>query len=157
MIETATMRGYAMPEPKNFFQQPRKHIKTGNLSFLKTQVAHWQKLTKLVQPILPQPEQWQVVCYQYGILILTGENQAMISQLGYLQKQYISQLSKFDEFKDLQKIQVRLRNKSEKVQKITTQTNPLSEQTQEMISSAATFVSDPKLSQAMLRLASKKK
>ncbi|MCH4243560.1 DUF721 domain-containing protein [Acinetobacter gerneri] len=146
-----------MPEPKNFFQQTREHIKTGNLSFLKTQVQHWQKLTKLIQPILPQPEQWQVVCYQYGILILTGENQAMISQLGYLQKQYISQLSKFDEFKDLQKIQVRLRNKSEKVQKVTTQTNPLSEQTQEMISSAASFVSDPKLSQAMLRLASKKK
>ncbi|ENV31811.1 hypothetical protein [Acinetobacter gerneri] len=146
-----------MPEPKNFFQQTREHIKTGNLSFLKTQVQHWQKLTKLIQPILPQPEQWQVVCYQYGILILTGENQAMISQLGYLQKQYISQLSKFDEFKDLQKIQVRLRNKSEKVQKVTTQTNPLSEQTQEMLSSAATFVSDPKLSQAMLRLASKKK
>ena len=146
-----------MPEPKNFFQQTREHIKTGNLSFLKTQVQHWQKLTKLIQPILPQPEQWQVVCYQYGILILTGENQAMISQLGYLQKQYISQLSKFDEFKDLQKIQVRLRNKSEKVQKVTTQTNPLSEQTQEMLSSAATFISDPKLSQALLRLASKKK
>jgi hypothetical protein len=26
---------------------------------------------------------WQVVCYQYGILTITGENQAMISQLGY--------------------------------------------------------------------------
>ena len=98
-----------MSEPVNLFQQTRKHIKTGNLTFLSKQVTAWQKLTKLIQPILPQPEQWQVVCYQYGILTITGENQAMISQLGYLQKQYIAQLSELDEFKDLQKLQVRLR------------------------------------------------
>ncbi|SPL68916.1 DUF721 domain-containing protein [Acinetobacter stercoris] len=146
-----------MSEPKNVFQQTRKHIKTGNLSFLKTQVAQWQKLTKLIQPLLPQPEQWQVVCYQYGVLIVTGENQAMISQLGYLQKQYISQLSKLDEFKDLQKIQVHLRNKSQAIQKNTANLEPLSEQTQDMLTHAASFVSDPKLSQALLRLASKKK
>lgn len=92
-----------MSEPVNLFQQTRKHIKTGNLTFLSKQVTAWQKLTKLIQPLLPQPEQWQVVCYQYGILTITGENQAMISQLGYLQKQYIAQLSELEEFKDLQK------------------------------------------------------
>ncbi len=35
-----------MSEPVNVFQQTRKHIKTGNLTFLSTQVAAWQKLTQ---------------------------------------------------------------------------------------------------------------
>lgn len=147
-----------MSEPKNVFQQTRQHIKTGNLSFLTKQVADWQRLTKLIQPLLPSNEDWQVVCYQYGILTITGENQAMISQLGYLQKQYISQLSQIDELRDLQKIQVRLRAK-----KTQSQHNPeakpktLDPVTQEMLLKAATFVNDPKLSQAMIRLASNKK
>ena len=149
-----------MSEPKNVFQQTRQHIKTGNLSFLTKQVAEWQKLTKLIQPLLPQPEQWQIVCYQYGILTLTGENQAMISQLGYLQKQYISQLSQINELRDLQKLQVRLR-----IQNSNTETSPqrhktvksIQPATSEMLQNAASFVSDPKLSQALLRLASNKK
>lgn len=61
---------------------------------------------------MPQPEQWQVVCYQNGSLIITGENQAMISQLSYLQSQYVSKLSQLEGLKDLQRIQVRLRNKT---------------------------------------------
>lgn len=101
-----------MSKPDNVFQQTGKHIKTGNLTFLTTQVAQWQRLTKIIQPLLPQPEQWQVVCYQNGSLIITGENQAMISQLSYLQSQYISKLSQLEGLKDLQRIQVRLRNKT---------------------------------------------
>jgi hypothetical protein len=66
-----------------------------------------------VQPLLPQPEQWQVVCYQNGVLMLTGENQALVSQLAYLQKQYIAQLSQIHELKELNKIQVRLRHPSQ--------------------------------------------
>ncbi|MSE24683.1 DUF721 domain-containing protein, partial [Lactobacillus curvatus] len=53
-----------MSKPDNVFQQTGKHIKTRNLTFLTTQVAQWQRLTKIIQPLLPQPEQWQVVCYQ---------------------------------------------------------------------------------------------
>ena len=149
-----------MSEPKNVFQPTRQHLKTGNLSFLTKQVSEWKKLTKLIQPHLPQPEDWHVVCYQYGILTITGENQAMISQLGYLQKQYISQLSQINGLHDLQKIQVRLR-----IQNNNTETNPqltklvrsIEPATSEMLQSAASFVSDPKLSQALLRLASNKK
>ena len=64
-------------------------------------------------PTLIAPtEQWQVVCYQNGSLIITGENQAMISQLSYLQSQYVSKLSQLEGLKDLQRIQVRLRNKT---------------------------------------------
>ena len=147
-----------MSEPKNVFQQTRQHIKTGNLSFLTKQVADWQRLTKLIQPLLPPNEAWQVVCYQYGVLTITGENQALISQLGYLQKQYISQLSQLDEFRDLQKIQVRLRAKKPPLQNSEDSIpKTLSPATQEMLLKAATFVNDPKLSQAMIRLASNKK
>jgi len=137
-----------MTDPKNVFQQTRKHIKTGNLTFLTTQVAQWQRLTKLIQPLLPQPEKWQVVCYQYGVLTITGENQAMISQLGYLQTQYISKLTQIEGLQDLQKLQL---------QSHVTEVTSLSPDTQEMLRSAAGLVNDPKLSQALLRLASNKK
>ena len=146
-----------MSEPVKLFQQTRKHLKTGNFTFLSTQVAAWQKLTKLIQPLLPQPEQWQVVCYENGILTITGENQAMISQLAYLQKQYIAQLLPLAEFKDLQKLQVRLRIQNSVTSKPESLTRSLSPDTQELLRGAADFVSDPKLSQAMLRLASNKK
>ncbi len=146
-----------MSEPVKLFQQTRKHLKTGNFTFLSTQVAAWQKLTKLIQPILPQPEQWQVVCYENGILTITGDNQAMISQLAYLQKQYIAQLLPLAEFKDLQKLQVRLRIQNSVTSKPESLTRSLSPDTQELLRGAADFVSDPKLSQAMLRLASNKK
>ncbi|TCM68752.1 hypothetical protein EC844_104128 [Acinetobacter calcoaceticus] len=145
-----------MSDPTNVFHQTRQHIKTGNLSFLTKQVAEWQKLTKLIQPLLPQPEQWQVACYQYGILTITGENQAMISQLGYLQKQYISQLSQFEEFKSLQKIQVRMRVKTRPENKPIKTVKQINPEVLGMLEHAASFVSDPKLNQALLRLASNK-
>ncbi len=149
-----------MSEPKNVFQPTRQHIKTGNLSFLTKQVAEWQKLTKLIQPLLPQPEVWQVVCYQYGVLTITGENQAMISQLGYLQKQYISQLSQIYALRDLQKLQVRLRienNNTQANMQAHDTVKGIPPATSEMLQNAASFVSDAKLSQALLRLASNKK
>ena len=147
-----------MSEPENLFQQTRKRIKTGNLSFLSTQVAAWQKLSKRIQPLLPQPEQWQVACYQHGVLTITGENQAMVSQLGYLQKHYIVELARLEELKDLQKLQVRLRVSPKTTQPTTEPSSrSLSAETQDLLKGAADFVSDPKLSQAMLRLASNKK
>lgn len=145
-----------MSEPNNMFQASSQHLKTGNLSFLKKQVAEWQKLTKLIQPLLPQPEQWQVVCYQYGVLTITGENQAMISQLGYLQKQYISQLSQIEGLKELHKIQVRLRKKHIPQQQSMKTEKQITPEARNMLEHAASFVQDPKLSQALLRLASDK-
>lgn len=145
-----------MSEPNNMFQTSSQHLKTGNLSFLKKQVAEWQKLTKLIQPLLPQPEQWQVACYQYGVLTITGENQAMISQLAYLQKQYISQLSQIEGMKDLNKIQVRLRQKTLPQQQTMKTEKQITPEARDMLKHAASFVQDPKLSQALLRLASNK-
>lgn len=146
-----------MSEPSNVFQQKGQHIKTGNLTFLTTQVTQWKQLTKIIQPILPQPEQWQVVCYQHGVLIITGENQAMISQLSYLQSNYVAQLAQLEGLKGLRKIQVRLRNKMNVPREPSPPSKTLSSETQEQLRSAAEYVSDPKLSQALLRLASNKK
>ena len=146
-----------MSEPTNVFQQKGQHIKTGNLTFLTTQVTQWKQLTKIIQPLLPQPEQWQVVCYQHGVLTITGENQAMISQLSYLQSHYVAQLAQLEGLRDLRKIQVRLRNKTVVSQQVSPPPQALSSETKELLRSAAEYVSDPKLSQALLRLASKKK
>ena len=146
-----------MSEPVNVFGQTSKHLKTGNLTFLSTQVAAWQKLSKLIQPLLPQPEQWQVVCYQNGILTITGENQAMISQLSYLQKHYITQLVQLEGLQDLRKLQVRLRNKVTVSAEPVSTTKALSSETRAQLRSAAEFVNDPKLSEALVRLASIKK
>lgn len=146
-----------MSEPTNVFQQKGQHIKTGNLTFLTTQVTQWKQLTKIIQPLLPQPEQWQVVCYQHGVLTITGENQAMISQVSYLQSHYVAQLAQLEGLRDLRKIQVRLRNKTVVSQQVSPPPQALSSETKELLRSAAEYVSDPKLSQALLRLASNKK
>lgn len=146
-----------MSEPTNVFQQKGQHIKTGNLTFLTTQVTQWKQLTKIIQPLLPQPEQWQVVCYQHGVLTITGENQAMISQLSYLQSHYVAQLAQLEGLRDLKKIQVRLRNKTVVSQQVSPPPQALSSETKELLRSAAEYVSDAKLSQALLRLASNKK
>ncbi|ENV51306.1 MAG TPA: DUF721 domain-containing protein [Acinetobacter junii] len=146
-----------MSEPTNVFQQKGQHIKTGNLTFLTTQVTQWKQLTKIIQPLLPQPEQWQVVCYQHGVLTITGENQAMISQLSYLQSHYVAQLAQLEGLRDLRKIQVRLRNKTVVSQQVSLPPQALSSETKELLRSAAEYVSDAKLSQALLRLASNKK
>ena len=106
---------------------------------------------------MPQPEQWQVVCYQHGVLTITGENQAMISQLSYLQSHYVAQLAQLEGLRDLRKIQVRLRNKTVVSQQVSPPPQALSSETKELLRSAAEYVSDPKLSQALLRLASNKK
>lgn len=142
-----------MSQPKNLFQSNQPQAKAANIQQLTKQVQYWQILTKIIQPLLPQPEHWQVVCYQQGVLTITGENQAMISQLGYLQQHYVAQLSQREEFKDLQKIQVRLRTKNipkKSVNKI----QPMSAETQQILQNAAQFVNDPKLSQAIRNLAS---
>ena len=146
-----------MSEPSNVFQQKGQRTKTGNLTFLTTQVTQWTQLTKIIQPLLPQPEQWQVVCYQHGVLIITGENQAMISQLSYLQSHYVAQLAQLQGLHDLRKIQVRLRHKVIAPQQPSPSSKVLTSETQELLRSAAEYVSDPKLSQALLCLASNKK
>lgn len=144
-----------MTASQPFFQNQRKEKKSSPVKSLTQHVLHWQKLTKIIQHVLPQPEVWQVARYQDGVLTLSGENQAMISKVGYLQQHYVQQLSQIDAFKDLQAIHVRLRKKTpQKSNQPVPQT--LSAETQNMLQNAAKLVNDPKLSQAIQDFASPK-
>ncbi|MBF7681813.1 DUF721 domain-containing protein [Acinetobacter sp. B5B] len=142
-----------MAQPHLFFKNLQKDQKSSAAKSLTQHVLSWQKLTQLLQPILPQPEHWQIACYRHGILTLSGENQAMVSKVGYLQKHYVQQLSRIEAFKDLQEIHVRIRTKNvKKTHEVVPQ--PLSTETQNMLKNAAKMVNDPKLSQAIYNFAS---
>ncbi|MEB3753119.1 DUF721 domain-containing protein [Acinetobacter sp. MD2(2019)] len=143
-----------MSEPTNIFQSKQKQARTGQFNQLVHQVGYWQKLTQRIQNVLPQPENWQVAYYQHGLLIVTGTNQAMISQLGYLQQHYVAQLKLLPEFNELQKIRVSLRVEKQPEVSIKQEPKALPIETQQMLQGAAEFINDPKLSQAMRRLAS---
>lgn len=155
-----------MSQPINVFKTTTKTAKTGNLLFFSQQVAYWQQLSKIVQPLLPQPEQWQVVCLEQGVLTVTGLNQAMVSQLNYMQSHYVTKVTtqasqqrahNFNDLKNLIKIRARLRYEPQKQPLTQTTQRKMSPETQQMLREAAQFVQDAKLSQALLTLASDKK
>lgn len=127
----------------------------GNFSFLQIQVAQWQKLTPLIQASFPQQGLWHVVCYQHGVLTIAGDNQALISQVRYLQHQYIKNLKAIPALSDLERINVILQPLQTKpIRKNYTRKKLLSNATQQELQQAASLVNDAKLSQALLRLAS---
>lgn len=126
----------------------------GNFSYLQSQVANWQKLTPLIQSLLPPEGQWQVVCFQNRVLTITGDNQALISQVRYLHQQFINKLKDIPALAELEKLNVILRPQTQTTPKKYTANKPLSKQTQQELQMAARLVSDAKLSQALLDLAS---
>ena len=146
-----------MQQSKTLFQglrQPSSQ-RVGNFTFLQKQVDAWQQLTKLVQPLLPLGGSWQVVCYQHGMLIIAGDNQALISQVRYLQSQYIRNLKAIPALVDVQQIKIVMQSVSQPPSsKKYTRKKRLSNQTQEEIQQAARIVKDAKLSEALIRLAS---
>ena len=146
-----------MQQSKTLFhglRQPSSQ-RVGNFTFLQKQVDAWQQLTKLVQPLLPLGGSWQVVCYQHGMLIIAGDNQALISQVRYLQSQYIRNLKAIPALVDVQQIKIVMQSVSQPPSsKKYTRKKRLSNQTQEEIQQAARIVKDAKLSEAMIRLAS---
>ena len=146
-----------MQQSKTLFQglrQPSSQ-RVGNFTFLQKQVDAWQQLTKLVQPLLPLGGSWQVVCYQHGMLIIAGDNQALISQMRYLQSQYIRNLKAIPALVDVQQIKIVMQSVSQPPSsKKYTRKKRLSNQMQEEIQQAARIVKDAKLSEALIRLAS---
>ena len=146
-----------MQQSKTLFQglrQPSSQ-RVGNFTFLQKQVDAWQQLTKLVQPLLPLGGSWQVVCYQHGMLIIAGDNQALISQVRYLQSQYIRNLKAIPALVDVQQIKIVMQSVSQPPSsKKYTRKKRLSNQIQEEIQQAARIVKDAKLSEALIRLAS---
>lgn len=146
-----------MQQSKTLFQglrQPSSQ-RVGNFTFLQKQVDAWQQLTKLIQPLLPLGGSWQVVCYQHGMLIIAGDNQALISQVRYLHSQYIRNLKAIPALVDVQQIKIVMQSVSQtSSSKKYTRKKRLSNQIQEEIQQAARIVKDAKLSEALIRLAS---
>lgn len=129
----------------------------GNLPFLQVQVAQWQKLTQMIQPLLPANGKWQVACYQNNVLTIAGDNQALISQVRYLQQQYIQSFKEaIPALSNVEKLQVILQTTREPqvISKKYTRKKQLSNSTQQELKQIAELVKDPKLSQALMRLAS---
>ena len=146
-----------MQQSKTLFQglrQPSSQ-RVGNFTFLQKQVDAWQQLTKLIQPLFPAGAVWQIVCYQHGLLIIAGDNQALISQVRYLQSQYIRNLKAIPALVDVQQIKIVMQSVSQPPSsKKYTRKKRLSNETQEEIQQAARIVKDAKLSEALIRLAS---
>lgn len=148
-----------MSQPKSFFDKQSKisSKSSGNFPFLQVQVAQWQKLTQMIQPFLPSQGKWQVVCYQNNVLTIAGDNQALISQLRYLQQQYVQNFKEaIPALSSLENLQVILQDttKVEPISKKYTRKKQFSTSTQQELQGIAQIVKDPKLSQALLRLAS---
>lgn len=143
-----------MSQPTKIFQKNTPPICTGKLSSLQHYVQHWQNLNPYLYPILPQPEQWQIVRYQSGILTVMGKNQAMVSRLNYLQWQYTQQLAQLEPFYGLQKIRAILtptpkQNTLPQLKK----TRCLTNTTKVHLAEAAACVENSELKQALLKLA----
>lgn len=144
-----------MSHPTKIFQLNKQRSQTGSFSLLSQQVKYWQNLTKLIQPLLPQPEQWQVVCYQAGILTISGYNQAMVSQLNYLNTQYTRILAQLEPLQYLHKIQATLNTTPQNQVKTKSPLaqSPLDTNTQQMIEDVVPYIQHEELKQALLKLA----
>lgn len=128
--------------------------RVGHISYLQWQVAQWQKLTPLIQPVLPPQGQWQVTCYLHGVLTIAGTNQALISQVRYLQSQYVAQLKTIPALADLERIHVVLYSTPRSQHKTYTRKQTLSNETRQTLRQAASMIKDPELRQALYRLVS---
>lgn len=146
-----------MSKPINLFTQNLNTTQMGNLRHIHQQIAYWQHLSQIIQPRLPQPETWQVVCYEHAILTVSGLNQAMVSQLNYMQAHYVAQLQQLSAFQHLNKIRATLRYSAVKSVTTPQQSKAMSTETKQMLQETAALIQDAKLSQALLNLASDKK
>lgn len=138
---------------KQLQQKTQSHRKISVFAQISRQVKYWQQLSQLIQPLLPQPEQWQVVCYQAGVLTIAGHNQAMVSQLNYLKTQYTTTLAQLDAFKDLKSIQVTLLPLQHHATHQKEPINSLSPSSRERFALFAESIEHPALKQAFEKLA----
>lgn len=145
-----------MKRPIHAFHENPAGSKTGSLQSLQAQLAYLEKLTRLAQPVLPRGENWQVVSLQQGVLCVAAEHFAAMSQLRYLQTQYIKQLQSIPEFAGISRIKVIVETKPIPRTVSLPPLPALSEQSRQVIIEAATLIHDRELSQALQRLASKK-
>lgn len=137
---------------KQFQQNKQPNRKISLFAQISRQVKHWQTLSTSIQPLLPQPEQWQIVCYQSGILTIAGYNQVMVSQLNYLRSQYTLKLAQLDAFQDLQNIQAILLPLNHKTSETHTPLDTIDASSRELFALSASCVQDPALKRAFEKL-----
>lgn len=145
-----------MKRPIHAFFDPSNESTTGGLQSLQSQMLYLEKLTQLTKPILPINQTWQVVSFQEGVLCIATNNHAAMSQLRYLQTNYIKQLRSIVEFNNLRAIKVIVETKPTPKPVSHLPIPPLNEPTRQAILEAATLIHDRELSEALQRLASKK-
>lgn len=137
---------------KHFQQNKQPNRKISLFAQISRQIKHWQALSTSIQPLLPQPEQWQIVCYQSGILTIAGHNQVMVSQLNYLRSQYTLKLAQLDAFHDLQNIQAILLPFNHKTNETHTSLDTIDASSRELFALSASCVQDPALKRAFEKL-----
>lgn len=117
------------------------------------QIKQWQMLSQQIQPLLPQPEQWQIICYQAGVLTIAGRNQVMISQLNYLRTQYTQQLAQLEAFRDLTRLQAILLPLEKTNTPPPKPVDTIDATTRECFAELVDEIEDPTLKQAFKKLA----
>ena len=145
-----------MKHPTHAFFKQSGESTAGSLQSLQSQMLYLEKLTQLTKPVLPSNQTWQVVSFQEGVLCIATDNHAAMSQLRYLQTNYIKQLRSIVEFNNLRSIKVIVEVKPTPKPVSQLPLPSINEPTRQAILQAATLIHDRELSQALQRLASKK-
>lgn len=145
-----------MKRPIHAFNEPSYGSKTGSLQSLQKQLAYLENLTQLVLPILPPGENWQVVSFHQGTLCIAAEHFAAMSQLRYLQSNYVKQLQSIPAFAGVTRIKVIIETRPAPKKAPSVPALELSDTSRQAISAAAALIQDSELSQALQRLASKR-
>lgn len=133
-----------------------QHRVPDGLRSLQRQLEHLKKLQEQIVPILPQGENWQIASYEQGVLCIAAEHHAAVSKLRYLQTQYIEQIRQLEGFDALHRLRVIVETP---LRARSVQHDPmpsLSEDTKQLLQASAALFDDPELSEALLRIASKK-
>lgn len=144
-----------MKQPRHPFQPNLQGRLSGSLRSLQPHMERLEKLTQLVNPLLPATGSWKVASFEQGVLCLATNQHTIASQLRYMQLQYIERLSAIPEFEGLHRIKVIVEVEPKPRHVVHDRLPPLTSDTKQLLDEAASLFDDPELSQALKRLASK--
>jgi hypothetical protein len=145
-----------MKQPQHPLKDDVQHRLPNGLRSLNQQIEHLKTLRQLILPRLPQGENWQVASYEQGVLCIAAEHHAAASQLRYLQAHYVEQIKTLDYFSGLHRLKVIVEIAPTPRKTLQAPLPKLSEDTKQMLIDTAGVFDDPELSEALLRIASKK-
>ena len=144
-----------MKQPRHPLQPNLQGRLSGSLRSLQSHLERLEKLTQLVNPLLPTAGSWKVASFEQGVLCLATDQHTTASQMRYMQLQYIERLSAIPELQGLHRIKVIVEIQPKPRSAVHDRLPPLTEGTKQLLDEAASLFDDPELSQALKRLASK--